>query len=242
MIAQAAMQTAVSMNDGGRDSRPDWKLDPGAESDHRIANSLALVISLIKAQAREMARRGEGSSPEQVSEVLEEVAGRIETVGRLHRLLSQDDGSVAELGAYLSEVCDGLFSALSSAERFTIAHIPAAALVIPAKQAIPLGLIVCEVVTNAVKYAHPAGTHGDIRVACGRQADGTVFVEVADDGVGLPEGFDPTTDGGQGLRLVRGLAGQLSAQYQFDDSGLGLRFRLIVPAAEMAVDEAAAAQ
>jgi two-component sensor histidine kinase len=97
-------------------------------------------------------------------------------------------------------------------------------------------------VTNAVKYAHPAGTPGKICVASGWDAEGTLFREVADDGVGLPEGFDPAGDGGYGLRLVRGLAQQLDAECEFLQSGIGLRFRLLVPATEVAVEPYAASR
>jgi len=211
--------------------------DPAAETDHRIANSLALIVSLVKTHARAVSRLDADQSPQQVSLLLEEVAGRIETVGRLHRLLSRSGAEAGtDLSAYLQEVCDGLLSALSSAERFNIVHVPTGGCIIPARQAVPLGLIVCELVTNSVKYSHPANTRGDVGVACGREPDGTLFVEVADDGVGLPEGFDPAKDGGYGLRLVRGLAQQLNASCAFHNHGLGLRFRLVVPASELEMD------
>ena len=96
-------------------------------------------------------------------------------------------------------------------------------------QVVPLCLIVTELVTNALKYAHPAGVHGTIAVGCRKQADGTLVVEVADDGVGLPEDFDMAADGGLGARTIRVLARQLDAQFDFRSGPIGLRFFLRVP-------------
>jgi two-component sensor histidine kinase len=218
---------------------PIWQsanADPAAETDHRIANSLGLIVSLVRTHARNVARGGKDWRPEQVRLLLEEMAGRIETVGRLHRLVSRQTGGdedSTDLSDYLKEICDGLLGALSSAARFSIVQAPSRDCTVRVQQALPLGLIVCEVVTNAIKYSHPANTRGMIMVACGREPDGSVFVEVADDGVGLPEGFDVARDGGHGLRLVRGLAEQLMATYSFVDGGLGLRFRLSIPRSEL---------
>ncbi|HEX2844268.1 MAG TPA: ATPase, partial [Candidatus Limnocylindria bacterium] len=62
------------------------------------------------------------------------------------------------------------------------------------------------------------------------------YVEVEDDGVGLPENFDPWRDGGLGLEIVRGLSQQLGAKLLFDADGIGLRVRLMVP--KMAMEPA----
>jgi two-component sensor histidine kinase len=82
---------------------------------------------------------------------------------------------------------------------------------------------------NAVKFAHPAGVAGDLVIACNRRED-VIVIEVVDDGVGLPEGFDPAVDGEFGLQLLRSLASQLKARLEFDNTGLGLRVRLSLPA------------
>ena len=76
-------------------------------------------------------------------------------------------------------------------------------------------LIVREAVTNAIKYAHPTGIPGRITVACSRDSEGTIAVEVADDGVGLPEDFDPATDGATGFRVMRALSQRLEATLAF---------------------------
>lgn len=206
--------------------------DVAAETDHRIANSLALIVSLVRNQARAISLEGRSLTSGEVSLLLQEVASRVDTVGRLHRVLSQAGDMNAEICSYIEEVCDGILSALSPAQNFKIVHIPAGACVVPGRQAAAIGLIVCEMVTNAIKYSHPTHIAGEVRVTCDRKPDGSLLVEVRDDGVGLPEGFNPAVDGGHGIRLVRGLAEQLTATYGFDDDGLGLAFRLHIPASE----------
>jgi two-component sensor histidine kinase len=76
-------------------------------------------------------------------------------------------------------------------------------------------------VTNSVKYAHPARVKGKIRLTCAR-VDGATRITLADDGVGLPDGFDPDTSGGMDLRMTRLLAKQLQARLSFRSSDLGL--------------------
>jgi two-component sensor histidine kinase len=98
-------------------------------------------------------------------------------------------------------------------------------------QATPVALIVSELVTNALKYAHPAGVAGRILVSCRLTGAGLV-VEVTDDGVGLSEDFDPHSDGGLGFRVVRGLARQLGADLVYESSDIGLIVRLVLGADE----------
>jgi len=98
-------------------------------------------------------------------------------------------------------------------------------------QLLPIGQIVFEVLTNAVRHAGRAGRPFVVAIRCGQDEAGAVFAEVVDEGPGFPEGFDPLTDGGLGLRFVRLLAENLGARIAFDSSKLGVRFRLTLPKA-----------
>jgi two-component sensor histidine kinase len=66
-------------------------------------------------------------------------------------------------------------------------------------------------------------------ITCQQNAAGNLVIEIADDGIGLPENFDPKTDGGLGFRIVRSLASQLGATIHFDSSELGTSVRLEMP-------------
>jgi two-component sensor histidine kinase len=198
-----------------------------AEAHHRIANNLTLIASLTRLQAREVAGAGRLLRPDEVQTVLDEVGARIETVGRLHDLLSSPDAPV-DLGAYLGEVARSTLETMGhegAKPRFT-AELRGCNL--EREKALQAALIVGELVTNSLKYAHPAGVAGEIRLTCRPSADGTL-IEVSDDGVGFPEGFDPENSGGLGLRIVRALAAKLEATVEFEPTGLGLICRVNIP-------------
>jgi two-component sensor histidine kinase len=201
-----------------------------SESNHRIANNLALLSSAISIRANEVARRNASLNGEEVSLLLAEVGARISTVAWLHRFLAKaPDGETVDLSDHLDELCETLISALSEPRRVTLVKSGDGACTVATSQVVPLSLIVTEIVTNSLKYAHPTGVPGKIALGCRRQADGSLVVEVSDDGVGLPEGFDIRSQGGIGARTIRVLARQLGADFDFHSASIGVRFILCVP-------------
>ena len=202
-----------------------------SEAQHRIANNLALIAGYARLQATRLYKAGRPLSAREACIALEEVAARIETVGELHRLLSAapGDGEGVDLGRYVDSLGRGLLQPVSCPAHTTLSHKDGGGCLVRPDQATPVALIVSELVTNALKYAHPAGVPGSILVSCRSTAAGLV-VEVADDGVGLSEDFDPRTDGGLGFRVVRGLARQLGASLVYESQGLGLTVRLTLGA------------
>jgi two-component sensor histidine kinase len=164
-----------------------------SEAQHRIANNLALIAGYTRLQATRLQKDGKPLSAREACIVLEEIAARIETVGELHRLLSDAPGEAKasiDLGLYLAKLCQSLMDTLSFAGDTTITYDDTGGCRVRPDQATPVALIVSELVTNALKYAHPAGVAGRILVSCRPGAEGLV-VKVSDDGVGLSDGFDP---------------------------------------------------
>jgi len=201
----------------------------GREADHRIANNLGLIISLLRMRARSVTQRPGKIDRDEVGVLLEDIAARVETVARLHRMLSQSyRHALVDLGIYLRELCASLTGSLVANSKMTFSH-DTGTCALPPDQVLTLGLLVSELVTNAVKYAHPTGLPVKIALHCRPSAD-SIVVEFSDDGVGLPENFDPQVDGGLGLRIVRSLAAQLQAKIAFESSPLGTGVRLEIPA------------
>jgi len=201
-----------------------------AEANHRIANNLTLIAGWLRLQATEVTRRGEPLSARDACLLLEEAGARIETVGRLHRLLAvAREGDKLDLRQYLKDVSEAAMDSMSVGGSTALVQVSSVPCEIPAHQALSVGFIVGEAVTNAVKYAHPAGVKGRVEVSCHRRPEGTTLILIADDGVGLPEGFDPRKGGGLGMRMVRSLADQLGATLTFDSVGVGLTVRLLLP-------------
>jgi two-component sensor histidine kinase len=200
------------------------------EADHRIANNLGLIVSLLRLRARAVGQQSGTMDRAEVSRLLDDVAARVDTVARLHRMLSHSQhDTVVDLEGYLRELCASLTSSTSSGASVQFSHLIDTACVLPPDQVLTLGLLVSELVTNSVKYAHPTGLPVQIEIRCRQNSTGNLVVEIADDGIGLPENFDPKTDGGLGLRVVRSLAAQLGATIRFQSNALGTRVRLEMP-------------
>jgi len=202
------------------------------ESNHRIANNLTLIAGLLRLQAADVAKAGRPFSAEEVCFLLEEVGGRIETVGRLHRILADAGrGEGVDLQRFLRDIAVAAVGSMSLAGDVTLGTVSSGVCAIPAHQALPIGFIIGELVTNAMKYSHPAGVRGQIELGCHPRPEGAILIQIADDGVGLPEDFDPRHDGGLGLRMVRMLSDQLGASLNFESTSIGLTVRLLIPPA-----------
>lgn len=201
-----------------------------AEANHRVANNLMTIAGLIRLQASAISREGAALSADEARTLLEEVCGRIETVGRLHRLLAQTRGDEPiDLSDYLAQVAQAAVASMAQDERISLAMRSTARCEIAPSLALPIALMVGEMVTNAVKYAHPTGIGGCIHIGCHHAPGGGQVIRVTDDGVGLPEGFDPAIDGGLGMRVMRNLAKQMRGSLTFDESGIGLTVSLVLP-------------
>ncbi len=161
---------------------------------------------------------------------LRDAAANLEGTAAIYRLLMAHPGSASvSLSDVLGHAFAAVMDTLNLRERtnFTFYCEPGC-LVSPAK-ALSIGTIVVEVVTNALRHAHPSGITGQLDVACRRSGDRHVL-EIADDGVGLPEGFDHEEDSGVGLKAVKQIAEDIGAECEFHSTPLGFTFRLLIPA------------
>jgi two-component system, sensor histidine kinase PdtaS len=182
------------------------------ELNHRVKNNLQLVIGLLKLQAAQ--RRGPA-----VDELVEQACRRIAAIAEVHASLYQGE-QVGRLdaGAYLDDLCHRLAASFLERERGRVAlEVDARPLWLKVDQAIPLGLIVNELVTNAFKHAFAGGGTGTVRVAFGPAPGGGWRLEVADDGRGAAEGVAASDrPGGLGSQLVDGFARQLGGTVQVE--------------------------
>lgn len=191
------------------------------EAHHRIANDLMIIAGMLRVQGS-MVRRGNVTlSPEQAVSMLTDAAGRIDAVARLHRTLcySADERIAAD---FLNAICRDAAS-FAGVQGARVACRVDMALEPAPEQLRALGLLIHELVLNALKHAHPAGLAPTISVLCRTDAADCLMVDVCDDGVGFPEDFDPDLGGGFGFNLMRQLAGQLDALLAFESTPLGLK-------------------
>ena len=201
-----------------------------SEANHRVANSLTLLSGLVRMQAKTAGRAARPFSNAEVRLMFDGVAARIATVGQLHRMLAHLplDGAV-DLGAHIRDLGNTLVAAFSSEQQPVLVEHHGAECHVLTTNVQPLTLILCELLTNAMKYAHPSGVAVNIVVHCEALADGNLMVSVSDDGVGLPEGFDVQKDGGIGFQVIRTLTAEIGAQMDVSSDNLGVTFRLTVP-------------
>lgn len=205
-------------------------IDEAAEANHRFANSLSLIAGFVRLQALSLAADCPSMEGSDVRRILGEITERIETVARLHRLMADThEDATIDLTRYIQGVSEAVVSALAVPGRIELCVASDPGCIVPTETALPVGLIVVELLINAIKYSHPTGVAGQITVRCHRPSALALVIEVADDGVGLPEGFDPMKSRTLGLRVVRSLADQLEARITFDSSTLGLSCRLHLP-------------
>jgi two-component sensor histidine kinase len=197
------------------------------EADHRIANNLASLSGVLRLQRNAISRSGKNLSTEQVCMLLDDISARIEVTAKLHKSLALSANSNGvNLGDFLQEISE-LISTLGPEGKMELTVDHACDGYIDPRHALHAGLITAELLTNAGKYAHPTGLPVKVDIRCETRGDSSFLVEVTDDGVGFPENFDPSTDGGLGFQLMRALANGLSAELQFEHSSLGVCGRLI---------------
>jgi two-component sensor histidine kinase len=188
------------------------------EVNHRVNNSLQIVASMLRLQSSV-------AQSEDVRHELLDAGSRIAAVARAHqRLYSGDQIEALDLGAYLRQVCADIGSSMPGCEIDVSAE---DAIVIRIDRAVPAVLIVNELITNAAKYAYPAG---DCRIwiTLARSSDDTVAISVRDEGAGLPPQFD-LKSGRLGIRLVNSFAQQLQGDLRVLRKEPGTEFVLNFP-------------
>jgi two-component sensor histidine kinase len=189
------------------------------EMSHRVKNSLAIVASLLALQAR-------NADDPAVRDALIDARTRVEAIAGVHdQLWRQGDTTPGEID--LAQFLETLTANLQSSAPNHRIRCSAEPLRVSADRAIPMGLMVNELVTNAIKYAYPDRT-GEVRV--GAACTGAALVlDVSDDGVGLPADFDiGRASGSLGMRVIANLARQLDARIA-TPRGQGARFHIEIP-------------
>jgi len=189
------------------------------EVNHRVANSLALVAGLAYMQAHSM-------TDPTAKAALEEMQARITAIAGIHRrLYTSDDVRFVEIDAYLKSLIEELQAAMQASGRDHVIRLEADAIQVPTDKAVSVGVIVTELVTNAYKYAYPAGTSGDVRVRIRQPDPANVSLVVEDDGIGWGGGGKPRGTG-LGSRIVKAMATDLKTTVRFDEAHRGTRVML----------------
>lgn len=172
------------------------------EVNHRVANSLAMVAALVGLQANAIKN-------EEAKQALSETQMRIQAIAGVHRhLYSTDDVRSVQIADYLHGLLAELETTIQAGGSQSRIVVNADPIAIPTQKAASVGVIVTELVTNAIKYAYTPGAQGEIRVVV-TEGDGIATLRVEDDGVGY-DGSGPAQGTGLGSRIVKAMTHGLS--------------------------------
>jgi two-component sensor histidine kinase len=187
------------------------------ELNHRVKNNLQIVSSLLHLQAKTA-----GAAADQFNNA----AARVAAIALVHQQLHKyDDVGTVALDRYLIDLCQAITAASSSPNRAWSLVVDADPLIISTDVAVPLALVVNELVTNAIQHSKPIGESGTLHVLLKCHPD-TFAISVSDPGNGPVTGQSPT---GLGTRIVETLARQINATIAKGRLSKGFKVTVTVP-------------
>lgn len=191
------------------------------EVNHRVANSLQLITSMVSMQSRLL-------PDEAARAALKDTERRIQAIAAVHRkLYTTGDVEGVATDEYLAAIVQELQETWSNPVSPRSIELEAEALRLETDKAVSLGVIVNELVANACKYAYDEGEEGAVRIRLKRDGDNAFRLEVEDDGRGI--GDEAPKGTGLGSKLVAAMAGSLQSKLEYDTSHAGCRAVLVAP-------------
>jgi PAS domain S-box-containing protein len=194
------------------------------EIHHRVKNNMQVVSSILKLQSAYV------RDPE-AREMFAECQDRVRTLALVHEKLYRSANLAAiDFGGHIRDLTTMLVRSYSAGAPNTQVSVHTDPAVVDIDTAVPLGLILNELLTNALKYAFPQGRAGVVEVTLRAKPDVPLQLTVRDNGVGLPDGFDPMQSQTLGLKIVTSLCRQLQAELQVDrEEGAAFTVTLGIP-------------
>lgn len=190
------------------------------EIHHRVKNNLQVISSLLNVQVRRM-------ESSEARGALEDCQRRVMVIGLVHDQLYQaQDYSKVRFGEYLRTLASNVFE-LGRTSTGARLELDVEEITLDVGLAIPCALIINELITNSLKHAFPTRVGGTIRVAFARQGS-ALQLQVSDDGVGLPPGFELGRATSMGFQVIRALTAQLDGALEVE-SRVGALFRVTFP-------------
>lgn len=186
-----------------------------SEMNHRVANSLALVAGLLRLQSS-------SASNEETRQALLETQSRISAIAGMHRsLYSGDNVSSVDMKPYIAALALDIAGTVGANNEAGNIKVDADAIEFPADKAVSAGMIISELVTNALKYAYPEGVNGEIRIIFKKLDDKRLRLAVEDDGTGLTNPGSNGHSTGLGRKIVKTMADTLGGAITYPDTPRG---------------------
>jgi two-component system, sensor histidine kinase PdtaS len=191
------------------------------EVHHRVKNNLQIIISLLNTQTDFL------DNPSALH-AIQDSRERMQAIALIHqKLYQQDHSTLINMHSYIHELISYLISSFNNTGRIYF-DLDIDEINLDVSQAVPLGLILNEAITNAVKYAFPKGGHGTIAVLLNREGTRDVHLQIADNGVGFPRNTDLSGKTSLGIQLMKLFAEQLEGSIRLQSKHgveISLHFR-----------------
>jgi PAS domain S-box-containing protein len=189
------------------------------EIHHRVKNNLQVISSLLYLQSEQVA-------DPQVRTVLQDSQNRVRSMALIHEKLYQAKDQVrVDMAEYIQNLSNYLFRSYTAHAGRIQLSVDVAAIQLAIDTAMPCGLIINELVSNALKHGFPDGRSGEIYIQLAQDDDGTYRLLVGDTGIGLPQTISPVKTSSLGLQLVHTLVRQLDGTVEFATEG-GAQFHI----------------
>jgi len=191
------------------------------EVHHRVKNNLQTVSSLLSLQSRSVA-------DPKIEGIIKSSQHRVVSMSMVHEMLYKRDDytSKIQLKPYVSELCEYLIRSLKGNENHIATQLDIGDYRLSIDTVIPLGLIINEAITNALKYGIPGSSEGEITIHLSKKEDNGYQMYLGDNGIGFPDDITPKNTKSLGLKLIHNLARQLRGTIVKDTSKKGTYYQI----------------
>ena len=192
------------------------------EIHHRVKNNLQVISSLLSLQSRQL-------EDSKAKEAIRASRNRVKSMALIHQKLYQDENLVeVDVQEYIDKLTGSLVSSYQTSDKTVHFHTDVDSIKLDVDSIIPIGLILNELISNALKYAFDNDHSGTIGVSLKERNDG-IRLEVSDDGLGLPDTFSIENSKGLGYRLIIAFAEKLKAHLSIEDLPRGTSVSMLIP-------------
>ena len=189
-------------------SEKEWLLK---EIHHRVKNNLQIVISLLNSQSAYI-------DNDVALTAIHDSQHRVHAMSLIHqKLYGSENVSSIDVSVYVRELVSYLADSFDTGQRIRF-ELKIEPLEMDVSQAVPLGLILNEAITNSIKYAFPDGRNGVISISLSKTDLHHYLLTISDNGIGMPAGFDNKKPGSLGMSLMKGLSEDLDGNFSIENN------------------------
>ena len=192
------------------------------EIHHRVKNNLQVISSLLSLQQRQI-------NDSKASQAIQEGRDRVKAMALIHQNLYQDTDLIGvETSVYVNKLAKSLIKNYKINDKAIKLNINVDPIKLDIDTIIPLGLVINELISNALKYAFTNKSFGTIDIVL-KSVNDTLVLSVSDNGQGLPENFSVDEVSSLGYRLIKAFSDKLKSELDISSSEEGTKISLIIP-------------